>query len=92
MITVTWDQVPEEHRRGEIIAYLVTVIELRSGNEVVNKTAYNVTSLKTTIPDLNPYTFYNITVSAWTSKGVSNASAMQQIRTKEDGKIFTDNE
>jgi len=81
-ITLSWDAVPIEHQRGEIIGYVVRVVE-QGG---VNETKYNATNRSITIRDLKKFTFYNIRVSARTSKGISNYSTVFEIRTAEDGK------
>lgn len=80
-ITLSWDAVPTKHRRGEI-GYLVKVVEHGGGNV----TQYNTTKQSLTIGPLKKFTFYNITVSARTSKGISNASTVFRIQTAEDGK------
>lgn len=80
-ITLSWDAVPTKHRRGEI-GYLVKVVEHGGGNV----TQYNTTKQSLTIGPLKKFTFYNITVSARTSKGISNASTAFRIQTAEDGK------
>ena len=82
-ITLSWDEVPKQHRRGEIIGYQLKIVEQDGGNV----TQYNTTTNRSlTIPGLKKFTFYNITVSARTSKGISNESQVFQIRTAEDGK------
>ena len=73
---------PVQDRRGEIIGYLVKVQEHVGGNV----TKHNTTKRSLNITGLNKFTFYNITVSARTSKGFSNASIVFRIRTDEDGK------
>lgn len=72
---------PTKHRRGEI-GYLVKVVEHGGGNV----TQYNTTKQSLTIGPLKKFTFYNITVSARTSKGISNASTVFRVQTAEDGK------
>lgn len=73
---------PTKHRRGEI-GYLVKVVEHGGGNEEQHNTTTNRTL---NISGLKKFTFYNITVSARTSKGISNASTAFRIQTAEDGK------
>lgn len=81
-ITLSWEAVPIQHQRGEIINYVVKVVKSDGGNV----TQYNATTLGLDIGGLEKFTFYKITVSASTSKGTSNASSVFQIRTAEDGK------
>ena len=73
---------PIKHRRGKIIGYLVKVQEHVGGNV----TEHNTTEQSLNITGLKKFTFYNITVSAGTSKGLSNASIVFRIQTAEDGK------
>lgn len=80
-ITLSWDAVPTKHRRGEI-GYLVKVVEHGGGNEE----QHNTTNRTLNISGLKKFTFYNITVSARTSKGISNASTVFRVQTAEDGK------
>jgi len=82
-ITLSWDEVPRQHQRGKIIGYVVKVVAEQGG---VNATQYNATDRSLTISDLEKFTLYNITVSARTSKGISNESQVFQIRTAQDGK------
>ena len=89
LISVHWGQVPLADRRGEISFYSVTVIE-HEGEEIIHE--LNVTGFNATISGLKPYTFYNVTVAAWTSKGASNASEKKQVRTEEAGKEIFDND
>lgn len=84
-ITVSWGSVPIQHRRGVIIGYVVTVVEHGGGSE----TQYNASNRSLNIGGLKKFTFYNITVSARTSKGISNASAVFRIQTAEDGKLIS---
>lgn len=52
----------------------------------VNVTQYNATNRSLTIVGLKKFTFYNITVSARTSKGISKDTTVFRIQTAEDGK------
>lgn len=81
-ITLSWDAVPTKHQRGRIIGYVVKVVE----HDGINVTQYNATNRSLTIVGLKKFTFYNITVSARTSKGISNDSTVFRIQTAEDGK------
>ena len=92
LISVHWGQVPLADRRGEISFYSVTVIDHieHEGEEIIHE--LNVTGFNATISGLKPYTFYNVTVTAWTSKGESNASEEERVRTAEAGKEIFDND
>lgn len=92
LISVHWGQVPLADRRGEISFYSVTVIDRikHKGQEIIHE--LNVTGFNATISDLKPYTFYDVTVAAWTSKGASNASEKAEVRTAEAGKEIFDND
>lgn len=88
LISVHWGQVPLADRRGEISFYSVAVIE-HKGKEI---NELNVTGFNATISGLKPYTSYDVTVTAWTSKGASNASEKKQVQTAEAGKEIFDND
>ena len=84
-IMVSWKAVPRKHRRGIIIAYIVTVIEDSTGNTTRVK---NNGSRTVIIDGLKKFTRYKVKVSAETSKGVSpNASVVYPVDTAEDGKL-----
>ena len=85
-ISVTWESIPEEHRRGVIIKYTVTITEADTGNVTTAEADGWNNSIK--IDGLKKYTLYNVTVSASTSKGTSIESNVSQIRTDEDGKVI----
>ena len=76
LISVHWGQVPLADRRGEISFYTVAAIGHEGEETIIHE--LNVTGFNATISDLKPYTFYNVTVTAWTSKGASNASEKKQ--------------
>ena len=86
-ITVSWNRVPKGHRRGKIIAYIVKITDLSTGNYTVEEYLNNRTR-NVTIHNLKKYTFYEITVSAKTSKGASDPSASYPVQTAEDGKLI----
>lgn len=90
LISVHWGQVPLADRRGEISFYSVAATE-HEGEEIIIH-ELNVTGFNATISGLKPYTFYNVTVTAWTSKGESNASEEERVRTAEAGKEIFDND
>ena len=90
LISVHWGQVPLADRWGEISFYTVAAIE-HEGEEIkIHK--LNVTGFNATISGLKPYTYYDVTVTAWTSKGESNASEEDRVRTAEAGKEIFDND
>ena len=92
LISVHWGQVPLADRRGEISFYTVTVIDHieHEGEEIIHE--LNVTGFNATISGLKPYTYYDVTVAAWTRKGASNASEKAEVRTAEAGKEIFDND
>ena len=90
LISVHWGQVPLADRRGKISFYSVTAIE-HEGEEI-NIHELNVTGFNATISDLKPYTYYDVTVAAWTSKGASNASEKERVRTAQAGKEIFNND
>lgn len=90
LISVHWGQVPLADRRGEISFYSVNATE-HEGEEIIIH-ELNVTGFNATISGLKPYTVYHVTVTAWTSKGESNASEEERVRTAEAGKEIFDND
>ena len=86
-ISVTWKSIPQEHRRGRIKEYTVTVTEVETGS-FTRTTEANWGNNSIKILGLKKYTLYNVTVSASTSKGASSESKVYQIRTAEDGKVI----
>ena len=84
-ISISWEAVPEEHRNGIIIGYIVNIYD--DFPDLLNKT-FNISgalNLHLTIYGLEKFTEYQITVSAKTSKGVSNESPVIDVQTAEDG-------
>ena len=90
LISVHWGQVPLADRRGEISFYSVAATEHEGEEKIIYE--LNVTGFNATISGLKPYTFYDVTVAAWTSKGASNASEKAEVRTAEAGKEIFDND
>ena len=85
-ISVSWEAVPEQHRNGKIIAYIVNIYDVSSDThkEYVYKTS-GALNLNMTIGGLKKYTKYEITVSAKTSKGDSEKSLVNDVQTAQDG-------
>ena len=90
LISVHWGQVPLADRRGEISFYSVAATEHKGEEITIHE--LNVTGFNATISGLKPYTVYHVTVTAWTSKGESNASEEERVRTAEAGKEIFDND
>ena len=90
LISVHWGQVPLADRRGEISFYTVAAIDHEGKKIIIHE--LNVTGFNATISGLKPYTFYNVTVTAWTSKGESNASEEKRVQTAQAGKEIFDND
>lgn len=85
-ISVSWEAVPEQHRNGEIIAYVVKIYNDSSHHfsEYVFNSSGDLT-LNVTIGGLEKFTKYNITVSAKTRKGVSTETLAIHAQTAQDG-------
>lgn len=90
LISVHWGQVPLADRRGKISFYSVAAIGHEGKKIIIHE--LNVTGFNATISDLKPYTFYNVTVTAWTRKGASNASEKERVRTAQAGKEIFNND
>ena len=90
LISVHWGQVPLADRRGEISLYTVAAIEHEGEEKIIHK--LNVTGFNATISGLKPYTYYDVTVAAWTSKGASNASEKEPVQTAQAGKEIFNND
>lgn len=87
-----WDELPEQDRRGNIVAYEVLYIPLESygrprqeltgmANASGNVTQFDVT-------DLQEDTEYNFSVRAYTSAGFGPFSEIVIAKTLEDGNYF----
>lgn len=87
-IQVAWQEIPISDRNGVIIVYEALFEWYASfpfrqlGNGTVN-----VTGLSLELMDLQPFTFYSISVRAYTSVGHGPFSRFTLARTLEDGKI-----
>ena len=79
-ITVTWDDVPFDHKNGIIIGYEVYING--SGNWYSEETSEQTFSKA----GLDLWTFYDIKVSAKTSVGEGVRSDAIRVRTDEDRK------
>ena len=79
-ITVTWNDVPFDHRNGIITGYKVYING--SGNWHLEETREQTFSKE----GLHFWTFYNITISARTSVGDGVQSDAIRVRTDEDRK------
>ena len=82
-ISVFWEAVPEQHRNGIIIGYIVSVTEVTSDTVYMYLNSSGVLNL--TIGGLKKSTEYHIAVSAKTSKGVSDESLAIHVQTDQDG-------
>ena len=81
-IFLCWNPVDADQANGLILGFSI-LVEDSSGALQTNITTtdyyYNLTSLR-------PYTAYNITLTAYTSKGLGLESAVAVTRTEQEGK------
>lgn len=84
-ISISWEAVPEQYRNGIIIGYNVSIVESDGYLDTECMYLNSSGALHLTIDGLEKYTEYNITVSAKTSKGVSDESLVIHVQTAQDG-------
>ena len=82
-IVVQWDEVPQEHRNGEIQGYKVLYSD---SNGLEQKETVNALTRETSLIDLKTSTVYSIKVLAFTSVGDGPASSGISVATAEDSK------
>lgn len=84
-VYINWDPPPAEQHHGELIEYLINVIEFETFNSVLVSSAPDVT--EAIIGPLHPYYTYNFTISAVTV-GEGPPSTVITVRTEEDGRSW----
>ena len=82
-IVVTWNDVPTEHQNGIITRYRVYIRKSGSSGGWSQEDTNNKQWSKS---GLDFWTFYDIQISAKTSKGEGVQSSIVKVRTDEDGK------
>ena len=85
-IFVDWGDVPQPDQNGIILSYTVTYTALEPNGRTETQFVTAPTT-QATLPRLNEYTNYSITVFASTSKGPGNNSEPIIVITDEDGKF-----
>ena len=81
-LTLTWNPPPIAQRNGNIRYYIISVLELNTGNNFTFRTHSHATLL---ITDLHPFYDYAINVVAVTV-GTGPPSTVHRVTTLEDGK------
>ena len=84
-IQVTWEEIPQIDRNGEIIIHEV-LYESQGTFYPVTSSAENTTDFSLLLMDLDPFTEYAISVRAYTSAGPGPYSNITLETTLEDGK------
>ena len=84
-IVVEWNEVPQEHRNGEIQGYTVLYSDADGRN--LEKTV-GASTRETSLTDLKASTTYTIKVLAFTSVGDGSASSGTSVTTAEDSKYY----
>ena len=82
-IVVEWNEVPQEHRNGEIQGYRVLYSDSHGLEQ--DKTVHTSTR-QTSVTDLKKSTVYTIKVLAFTSAGDGPESPAIHVSTAEDSK------
>ena len=82
---VQWNEVPQEHRNGEIQGYRVLYSDADGPEQ--EKTVHTSTR-QTSLTDLNKSTTYTIKVLAFTSAGDGPASSEISVTTAADSKCY----
>lgn len=83
---VTWNPVPVDHQRGIILGYHVMYASQTTGPVIHHKMTVNASTVTVELPNLEFYTFYRITVAAFTIAGQGPPSPAILVRSKEGGK------
>ena len=83
-MSVTWDIVPKKLQHGEIKHYTVTYWKTEEGEEKPNHV--NATTREVKLTGLAKYTYYSISVVAYTIKGGGPSSTAIDVRTDQDSK------
>ena len=85
-IRVTWKEVPEINRNGEITVYEVKYEPLMTFDGMRMTEYVNTTNLTAILTNLEEFVEYNISVRAYTSEGPGPFSPPETTRTDEAGK------
>ena len=86
-VGVTWREVPESHRHGDILSYTVTYHSATPGDPVHVKSIRTPTRFAT-LENLTKNTNYSITVMASNQGGNGPASSPVFVVTSNDSKVY----
>ena len=84
-IVVQWNEVPQEHRNGEIQGYRVLYSDPHG---IEQKKTVHISTRKTSLTDLKNSTVYTIKVLAFTSVGDGPPSSGISVTTAADCKCY----
>ena len=90
-LTISWDQIPVEHRNGIINQYIIQYREsenFATDTNIWRNSTIDATSLNANITDLNYYTWYDIQVSGVNVAGIGKYSKILVVQTDADGKFL----
>lgn len=87
MLLALWDEVPECCRFGFILGYHITLVDSTNASSVVTITTPYIFKV---LADLKKFHVYNLSVAAFTSKGVS-PEAFTSASTDQDGNVISHN-
>ena len=84
-IQVTWEEIPQTNRNGEIIIHEV-LYDSRGAFYPITSGTENTTDFSLLLMDLDPFTEYAISVRAYTSAGLALTATLPLESTLQDGK------
>ena len=82
---VEWQHIPPQHRNGILLGYKI-FYNPRNSDQPKLSVIVNSTRSSTVLTKLIKYTWYDITVAGFTSKGLGPQPLPLVIRTSEDGR------
>ena len=82
---MNWNEISEDYLHGILLGYHVNYSEI-SSNITQNVRTVNGSTTSIKLEELEKFTKYNISVSAFTSKGDGPLSDEVTVSTDEDGK------
>eukprot|EP00794_Sanderia_malayensis_P011383 gene11383-12569_t len=82
-LRVSWQPPPENKQNGKLLGYYVTCKEMKDPSQLIQRTLRNLLRHQMIIENLKPYTYYLISVQAFTKPGAGPASSPQRKRTLE---------
>ena len=79
---MNWQPPADGHRNGIITEYIISLVDLETGNV----TQLSTTDISIFITSLTPFTIYEVTVAAHTTGGRGPFSGINTVQTDESGR------